>query len=186
MCNTARPTHARIDMRPSLRFALPCLVLLAGSVGSSTPASAVVYRNSSAGAVCHPANGALVAKFNRTLNFIQNAGTTDAYVICQQVMDDADVQPYAVTLLTASVALPNTGTTATCTAQVGAHYDNTNFVYMSFAKSFTATEPNDSTHLEWDVPFYRIAVFHVLTINCKLPPGAKLGLLQRWEEPVGS
>ena len=167
-------------------FALTAFVLVAGSVVHSAPASAVRYRDSSAGAVCHPANGALVAKFNRTLNYIQNAGTTDAYVICQQVMDDGDVQPEKVTLLTASVTVPTQGATVTCVAQAGAFYDNINHVYLSYSESFTAGAPNASAHLEWDVPFYRISVFHVLTLNCKLPPGAKLGLLQRWEEPVAS
>ena len=165
-----------------VRSALLCLAA-AGAL--SMPASAERFRDSSAGAVCQAANGAVAAKFNRTLTYITNAGTTDAYVICHLPMDDASSTPDHVSRLTVEVTIPNAGGNVACVAQSGAYYQGANHIYASQAQSYTAAGPNESATIDWTVPMYRLNVFNVLTLNCKLPPGAKLGLIERWEAPNG-
>ena len=158
---------------------------LAIALGQSSPATATAYRDASAGAVCHAANGALAAKFTYNLNYLTNAGTTDAYVICHLPMDDAASTPDAVGKLAVHGLIPTVGAAVTCTAQVGAFYDSSNHIYHSSAKTDPAALPNSELFLTWDsFEVERTSAFHVLSINCKLPPGAKLGLIERWEAPV--
>jgi hypothetical protein len=158
---------------------------LAIALGQSSPATATAYRDASAGAVCHAANGALAAKFTFNLNYLTNISNTDAYVICHLPMDDAAMTPDGVGKLTVHGLIPTAGTTVTCVAQVGAFYDSTNHLYSSSAKSDTAATLNSELYLSWDsVEVPRTSNFQVLSINCKLPPGTKLGLIERWEAPA--
>ena len=169
-------------MRNSIRT-LPAAWLvasLAAALGTS-PAAATVYRDSSAGAACHAANGALAAKFTFNLNNLTNIGTTDAYVICHLPMDDGVSTPDHITALSVDLLAPVPGTTVTCVAQLGAYYDGVNHVYYSSSRSYTTVATNEAVRLEWYDNIARAQHHHVLTINCKLPPNAKMGLITRWE-----
>jgi hypothetical protein len=164
------------------RSALLSLVaVLAGSLANPAPA-AITYRDASAGAACHAANGALASKFTYNLNFVTNVGTTDAYVICSLPMDDASSLPDNIHTLSVAVQTSNPGATVTCVAQNGSFYDGINHIYNSASRSYTAIGANAAFFLTWDgAALHRDGIYAVLTINCKLPPGTKLGLIQRWE-----
>jgi hypothetical protein len=164
-----------------LGFALSALVV--GCLGLAAPVAAIAYRDASAGAVCHAANGALASKFNFTLTTVTNAGTTDAYVICHLPMDDTSTTPDHVSSLSVEATLPNTGQTVTCVAQASYFHHGVNHIYVSQSQTYTSGEPNENPTLTWSAPIYRLNVFNVLSLNCKMPPGGKLGLIQRWEQP---
>ena len=166
------------------RFALLALfVVVVGSLTTPVPAhAAVTYRDASAGAACHAANGSLATKFNFNLSFLTNAGTVDAYVICSLPMDDATASPLAINKVKVHAQLPNADTTLTCTAQTSAYFGGENHVYYSSTKTFTSTGPNANFTLLWTgADLTRQDVYAVLSFNCKVPPGAKLGLIERWE-----
>jgi hypothetical protein len=156
---------------------LSLIVAFAGLAGSA-PAIAN-YRDASAGAVCHPANGALAAKFTYNLHYLTNAGTTDAYVICHLPMDDASLVPNSLSYLRIDVLTAGAGSTVTCVAQTGAFYAGSVHIYKSSSLTHTSSVVSESFALGWDVAdIQRANVYEVLVINCKLAPGAKLGLLQ--------
>jgi hypothetical protein len=158
------------------RFALLSLIV---ALAGSAPATAITYRDASAGAVCHAANGALAAKFTYNLHYLTNVGTADAYVICNLVMEDATLTPEPLTTLSAEVLLAGAGT-ATCVAQVGYFYGSELHVLRSSAQTQTTVGPG-AIPMVWPVSsVQRENVYELLVINCKLPPGAKMGLIQYW------
>jgi hypothetical protein len=157
---------------------------LAATLPAIGPAAAANYRYASAGAACHAANGALASKFTFNLNYLTNVGTTDANVICSLPMDDATATPDTLTWLSVSVLVPTQGATVTCMAQTGYFFNGVNTIYRSSAQTYTATQPNVAYTLQWNSYLLERADYvSVLTINCKLPPGTKLGLIQRVEAP---
>lgn len=153
----------------------------AAAVGSASPASASTYLYVSAGVACHPANGALAAKFNRNLNYLTNSGTTDGYVVCHFQMADASgaVSPFGG--IHVHMQGSASGATITCVAQVGAFFSGTNLIEGSLARTYTTIAPNESVVLSWYGGLVRDEFEDVVTLNCKLPPGTKMGLIQRWE-----
>ena len=165
-------------IRSSIAHLLSLIVLLVGLAGSA-PALAANYRNASAGAACRPANGALSAKFTYNLHYLTNVGSTDAYVICSLVMDDASPSPAPTADLRVDVFTTTAGTTVTCVAQVGAYYGGAAQITGSSAASVTSVVDSASSQLAWNTTnLQRSGVHLLLVINCKLPPGTKLGLIQ--------
>jgi hypothetical protein len=158
--------------------------LFAALLSANGAAATSYFRHASAGADCHAANGALAGKFTYNLNYLTNVGTADAYVICSLPPDDdASLGPNIVTSLSVEVFLPSAESTVSCMAQTGAFFDGANQVYRSQAQSYTSVGPNAGTQLQWSgSALERGAAWRVLTFNCKLPPGARLGLIQRWED----
>jgi hypothetical protein len=147
------------------------------------PARATAFRDASAGVACQAANGALAGKFTHNLNYLTNVGTADAYVVCSLPMDDASGDPTPILLLTLEVFLPTQGSTVACTAQTGAYFDGANQIKSSVAESYTSTAANVDWQLAWSgSALARMDPHHVLTINCKVPAGGRLGLIQRWEQ----
>jgi hypothetical protein len=162
-------------------FAASLLVVVAG-LAIPAPIAAKDYRNASAGSACHPANGAMAAKFNYNMHYLTNVGTTDAYVICDLQMDDATSLPEDATLLAVNLLLPDAGTTVTCIAQAGVFYDGMTSIYKSQSRTWSTGFDNQPVRLEWTgIGLARTHYSQVLTLNCKLPPGAKMGLIQREE-----
>jgi hypothetical protein len=156
-------------------------ILVAGTV-LPTPADArYLFRSTHAGVACHPANGSLASSFNYTLQTLTNVGTVDAYVICALPMDDLSTYPTQLHYLVVNAVLPQSGTTLACTAQVGAFYSGTTHIRESVARATTSSQPNAQAQLSWynELAPERAYGYDVLSLNCKLPPGAKLGLIQR-------
>jgi len=159
------------------------IVAVAGLV-APRPGAALEVRDYSAGTACRPANGALAPKFNYNLHYLTNIGTVDAYVVCDVALDDPSQTPDELFLLNVDLLVPTVGHTVTCVAQVGSFYSGQAHIVASSAVSATANAADDAIVLGWDTTkLVRNDVFKVLTLNCKLPPGTKMGLIQRWEIP---
>lgn len=149
----------------------------------STPAHAVAARNLSAGAACHPANGAAAAKFTYTNHTIQNIGTTDQYVICNLPMaEDLLSEPVDPQFLAVSMTAGATGGTVVCVAQIGYHSGGSTTIRSTHARSVTLAAFLNSA-LSWNegTAWNRAALFETLTLNCKLPPTVRLGLIE-WHQ----
>ena len=162
------------------------VVLLVSSLAVASAggpaAAASTFHDASAGVDCQAANGALAAKFTYNLNFLTNTGTTDAYVVCSLPMDDENQTPAMLEGLMVDVQLGAAGSTVTCVAQTGYWGAGVNQIFRSSAQSHTSTIPNETDQLVWNAAALgRDGVATVLTLNCKLPAGAKMGLIQRWE-----
>jgi hypothetical protein len=139
-----------------------------------------LFRSTHAGVACRPANGALASSFTYTLQTLTNAGTTYAYVICALPMDDVSTYPTQTVLLTMEALLPDAGSTLTCTAQVGAFHNGVSHIRGSLAKSHRSVAANEAPQLFWNSSLLAREVnYEVLSLNCKVPPGATLGLIQR-------
>jgi hypothetical protein len=169
-------------MSRAAHLAIACLATAWLAVAASAPAAAQAYHYASAGAACQPANGAL-AKFTYNLHFLTNTGTTDQTVVCHLGMDDAGGTPKAHVFLNVQVYLPATGTTVTCLAQTGGFYGEGTHIQASTAKTLTSSTPNQYGALSWtgaELPRENSSV--IVTLNCKLPPGARMGTIGRVEE----
>jgi hypothetical protein len=161
------------------------LATMLAALSTSPPAAAAnTFHNASAGVACHPANGALAAKFIRNLNFLTNASTGDAYVVCSLPMDDAYNAPAQLDGLMVDVFLPTPGT-VTCVAQTGTFSNGSNVIQASTAMTHTSSTTNVAVQFSFNANLLqREGVYRVLTLNCKLPAGTKMGLIQRWETPA--
>ena len=96
-------------------------------------------------------------------------------------MEDATLTPDPLNNLTVDVLLAGAGHTVTCVAQVGYFYGTELHVLRSSALTRTAAGAGESAHLVWSVSsVQRENVYELLVLNCKLPPGAKMGLIQYW------
>ena len=162
---------------------LCALVVFVGALSASQPAAATHAHDTSAGGACHAANGAADGKFTYSNNYLTNIGTTDQYVICHLQMDDDDSVPltHPVYLAVHTVAGATAGT-ITCVAQEGAFYTGaSNTIASSSARSATL-DVGLNSNLNWDTNLLtRPAIYYTLTLNCKVPGGFKLGLIEYWE-----
>ena len=162
-------------------FGLGGAVLVA-ALATSAPAAATTYRDLSAGAVCHPANGALASKFTYNLQYLTNIGTTDAYVICSLETSNTSNPAGPPALLRFHAQTTNVGSIVTCSAQVGAHFGGISRIYRSSTETYTSVDPDEGFALNWnEVLLDRTISYQLLSVNCKLPPGAKLGLIEFWD-----
>jgi hypothetical protein len=169
-------------MRSTRRVATMLCLLLAAGIDAPVATAGPLFRSASAGSVCQPANGALASSFNYTMQYVTNVGSADAYLICSLIMDDHNAAPNQLQYLAVDALLANAGTTLTCTAQVGGYYNGSTHVRGSLAKSSTSVGPNASFALVFTgSTLLRDYAYDVLMLNCKVPPGGRLGLIQREE-----
>jgi hypothetical protein len=163
---------------PSLRLlAVACLAVLVGA----GPAHAVRYRDTSAGGACHPANGAAAGKFTYGNLSLTNLGSVDQYVICHLQMDDdpTALTPTRPEILAVAVTAGATPGTVACVGQIGYHANGVNHLRSSISRSLALAAANNG-FLLWNsgTPWAREFVYETLTLNCKVPPGFKLGLIE--------
>jgi hypothetical protein len=154
---------------------------LAVSLAASSPAHALRARDTSAGGACHPANGAAAGKFTYGNLSLTNVGTVDQYVICHLQMDDDTTALYPARPDTLSVAVTAGATpgTVACVAQIGFHANGANYVRSSFSRSVTLAAGNNGWAY-WDstTAWTREFAYETLTLNCKVPPGFRMGLVE--------
>jgi hypothetical protein len=165
--------------KPHVRVA--CTGLVVAIAMAAGPADTARYRHTSAGGACHVANGGAAGKFTFNNHYLTNIGTTDQYVICHFEMDDPTALPNSVDYLGVQAFAPYPDMTVTCVAQTGNYVDGTVNLQSSVARSYTTFGANAPFALEWIGALTRQNVTQVLTLNCKVPPGAKLGLITRTE-----
>jgi hypothetical protein len=163
-------------------------VIVAGVAASTAPrtADADIYMSTSAGGSCHPAFGASTS-FRFTSTYAENIGTTDQYLVCSFTNWDvgsAQLGRPIVELRVFFSAGAYAGTIS-CATQMGSYYAGATHFNSSLTKS-TALGAGTSSDLIWsgtDLP--RTEEYATLVMNCKLPRGFRLGLLQRFEpEPA--
>jgi hypothetical protein len=152
--------------------------LLLGTAALCLPAgeaAASIHRNTSGGGACQPASsGSTSFSFNNT--YLENRGTTAQYVIChftQLDFGDDALSPERLDLYFTAGASSGT---PVCVVQMGWHWGT---LHTSAAVARTATiaagGTDDLTWLSGDLP--RTTAAYTLTLNCKVPPGFKLGLI---------
>ena len=160
------------------------LALFTACVGAvpSSPAEAAVLRDTSAGGACHAANGAAAAKFSFGNNLLTNNATNDQYVVCHFQMHDDQATALTTPLyLSVAVSSGPTGGVVTCLAQMGFFASGVHSVTASVTRS-TLISTGGSAAMEWNaVAWGRTDAFQTLTLNCKLPPGFRMGLIQ-WQQ----
>jgi len=150
------------------------------------PAHARIHMSSNAGGACKPAYGAST-KFNFTELYALNTSTTDQYLVCN--FTDLTIAPFTsnaqpIDMLRVFVVSGASAGTVTCVAKMGHLADLTPTVASSATGSVPMSANSASAIvLGSDLP--RTNEYDVLSMNCKLPGGFKLGLIQRWElEPT--
>ena len=80
--------------------------------------------------------------------------------------------------LAIAVQSPVAGVTVTCVAQTG-YYDNGNIIRSTAVRSHTFEVAPASVYLEWAPgSLARQSPVDVVTLNCKVPPQVRLGLIQ--------
>ena len=161
---------------------MPAIALLTICVGMVvTPtATAAKFRDTSAGGACHAANGAAAAKFSFGNHYLTNNATTDQYVVCHFQMDDEQAELITTPLFLAMTATagPASGGTVTCLAQVGNYSMGATTITASATRS-APLAAGASTTLDWSgVSWGRTQHYQVMTLNCRLPPGFRMGLIQ--------
>jgi hypothetical protein len=159
-----------------LPLAVCALTLVAAATGAA-PARADDNRSTNGGSACHPANGAAAAKFSRANHYITNNNTTDQYVICHLPMDDTSGYVAEIAYLIVHVQAAGAGSVV-CVAQTGSYAEGQLFVRGNVARSY-AFSAAGSTALIWSGVLPRESPNDVLTLNCKLTPGMRLGLIER-------
>ena len=151
---------------------------------ASTPTQAAYYRDTNAAAMCHPANGAAVAKFTRTSHYLANNATTDQFVVCDFTMDDSSGAPWAQGTLRIEAWATAPGT-ITCVAQTGRMVNGAVYATATQTRTYTFEAGNAGTSLNWLDGIARMNNLDVLTLNCKVAPGMKLGVIEHIEsQPV--
>ena len=159
-----------------------CVVAVATLAAPGRASAATRFYDTNGGAACHAANGGAANKFTFNNHYLTNIGTTDQYVICHfQMDDDAAVGPATIDYLAVWVQMPTSGSTVSCVAQTGHWYNNTLFAEATVGRSYTSVGANQNAYLEWEAVLPRASVSDALTLNCKLGPGMKLGLIARRE-----
>lgn len=157
---------------------LPMSALVAAGLLAFPAADAATYwRNASAGANCHAANGAASDKFTFANNYLTNIGTNDQYVICSLDMDDNAAGSMHANYIAVSAKAGSTSGTLTCIAQEGRFDNGENIISASQTRS-RLVFANYSEVLIWPDGLPRLLFDDVLTLNCRVPAGFKLGLIR--------
>ncbi len=139
-------------------------------------AFAVVNRNSSAGSACQPANGS-APWFQFTNNYLINNGTTDKYVVCNFVIDETSTS--AITHLAVWTNSGAVGGQAVCSAQTGYRAINTTSIAGTNVGAVTLGGGSSAGRIDFtESSLPRSDGYDVLTLNCRVPGGWKIGLIE--------
>ena len=159
-------------------FAGLALTLAVGLTAAGN-ASAINYRDTSAGGACQPASGGASGSFSHSNNYLTNIGTTTQYIICHFAMDDAEFTPTNTNLLNVHIQSTQAGTRiVTCTAQTGSFYNGVNQVYRNQTRTYTFSAAGH-TYLDFDESVLtRTVPWHTFTLNCRMDPGTRVGLIE--------
>jgi len=149
------------------------------------PAHALISLSTSGGSACKPAYGAST-KFNFTELYALNNSTTDQYLVCGfanwSFAGDGASRP--ITFISMFVNTGAAGGTVTCVAKM-AYWTGGATVVSSASKSVTFASYGSGNLLWESTDLPRTQEYEVLSMNCKLPGGARIGLIQRIEpEPI--
>jgi hypothetical protein len=161
----------------ALRPALAATVVLAALAVSPPAAATVNYHASSPGAVCHAANPG-ATKFVAANQYLTNGNTTAQYVMCAlAVVDPTDI-PRQLAFLQMEIQSGGEGSAVTCVLQTGYYGSGALTVRSSSSKTYTFVTVGGTNTFYWDAgSVVRDNTTHVLTLNCKMDPGTRLGTI---------
>jgi hypothetical protein len=173
---------AGLIQEPPMKSTLTSLAaasVIVATVLSAPPSATAAYRDVSGGAACKGANGAASASFTYSNNYLTNIGSTPQYIICNFQMDDASFVPAPTeSLILHAYNTQAVSRTLSCSAQTGGYYYGSNYVASNSVKAHTFASVG-SDYLTWTPSLLvRNYPYDVLTINCRLDPGIRVGLIQ--------
>jgi len=174
-----------VKIKPARPLAGLAAVLAVACITAPRPAHAEIYLSTNAGGACKPAYGAS-DKFTFTELYAQNIGTTDQYLVCNFANFTISTGQLAAPIdeLRVWAGAGATPGTLACTVKMGYWLGSpvvTSTSTKSAALGISSTGMLD--FVSTDLP--RDSEYQVLSMNCKLPGGFKLGLIQRFEhEPT--
>jgi hypothetical protein len=175
----------RSASRPALLASAAVLALVAGS--APAPAHASIFMSTNGGGACHAAaSGPTSFKFTNTS--VENTGTTDQYLICGFADFTISNAQEALPIDTFKVyfgagAYPGT---VTCVAQMGNWFSGTLNIVSSRSQSRDLAANGIGAFIWQAADLPRSHEYETLLLNCKLPRGFKLGLIQRVEQEPAS
>jgi hypothetical protein len=171
-------TNLSLSLAAALAATVSCLAL-------PTPAAAQTYRDTSAGGACKAAAaGSTAITFGNT--YLLNKSTVAQYVICHfDMFDLAGSTAQSTSMLKAYFGAGDTAGTPTCVVQIGFY---TQQLYTSDISSGSVTiQPGLSDFIAFgSADMVRDAYYQTLTLNCKVPPGFRMGLIERTDPPPQS
>ena len=167
---------------PSLRPLGGLVFALAvGLLAAPAPARAEYYLSTNGGGACKPAYGAS-PNFTFTELYAQNIGTADQYVVCNfaNFGKGYDMTTVGVYSLVVNFSAGATAGTPVCVARLG-FWTNAASVASTVVRSVTI-QPGQAGEIRYNPgDLNRAYEFQTLSMNCKVPAGFRLGLIQRWE-----
>ena len=158
------------------RYRTLALSLLVLASAFALPAAGVVTRNTNAGAACQPRYPGARA-FAAGNHSLRNTGDVDQYVVCHFGQMDLGPEPQSPASLAVHASAGALAGQVICIARTG-YFDGA--VQTSAASTRAAqVASGGSTVLSWtaaDLP--RSSVADALTLECKVPAGFTVGLIE--------
>jgi hypothetical protein len=161
-------------------FAAATFVLAAAL---AVPGSAsATYRDTSAGGACQAASGANEKSFNYSNNYVTNIGTTSQFVICHFAMADGQITPTATSFFAVNTQSTQAGVRiVSCSLQTGSFYNGANHIISNNVSAHTY-DAVGYYRLDWtETAVVRNAVYDTVTLNCRMDPGTRLGIIEYWD-----
>ena len=165
-------------MTHSLRLTASALAVVA-ALSMSTPADATTYRNTSAGTACQAANSA-ATKFQWTNHYVRNLNATSQFVVCTLPVSDTAYSPVlSPSSIIVNIQSGGPGSIVTCIAQTGYFYDGAVTIHSSATRTYEFVTPDGASQLVFAADaLTRLTALDTVTLNCKMDPYTKLGLIQ--------
>jgi hypothetical protein len=168
--------------KPTTTLCAFMVIAAAAALGATGPAAATTnYNDTSSGGACHAAAGSAEPKFTYANNYLTNISTTDQYVVCHFAMNDSSIpSPLQLTDLVVHTASGSTTGTLICVAQYGAYYSGANHVESTQTQNLPLGAGSYG-QVNFSATFTRTQIYNTFTLNCKVPAGFKLGLIEFWQ-----
>jgi hypothetical protein len=152
-------------------IALVCATFATGDASALT-------RYTSAGTICHPANGGAAPMFVRQTQSLAHVGSSDQFVVCD-LTQEFGTSVVSNEFLAIEVNSTAAGRTVTCTVQIGFHEQGVTTLYRSVARTHAFTAPGESISLQWAAAdMIETGPWQVLMLSCRMAPGTRLGTIR--------
>lgn len=156
-----------------LAAALAAGIILSGA--SNTAQAGTVYLSTNGTQACRSTSAAGAGNFYYNHTYLWNGGATNQYLTC--VMPEWNKGGGDTTTLQMAWAASATAGTVTCTVQSGAFYQGSNHIQQGATVSLTLAAGGNG-YLEFPVIGQSVN-WYMLNMICNVPPGFKLGLIER-------
>jgi hypothetical protein len=157
-----------------LRAAFAATIAIA-ALATASPATAGNIHVASPGAACHAANPG-ATKFTAANHYLTNNNTTAQYVMCYLPLTDTSQTPQQLSYLGVEIYSTVADGTVTCVAQTGAYVGGALGIHSSATRTDTLGM-GDIGALAFGTSLVRNNTSAAVTLNCKMDPGTRLGLI---------